>query len=120
MLYAVALGLVCGLLCLNLPDDIRSVIVNDIAKPVQSVCLSMLMGVMAPVILSPLLEGNIPQLVVLGLALGAALLMLEDKVDGLKDILSQVSKWSMSLMGIVMIIKQRRPSPSGTASCRTP
>ena len=178
MLYAAILGLVCGLLCLCLPDDIRNVIVNDIAKPVQSVSLRVLTGVMAPVILfsmitavsalgsineltdlgfkiigrfivitlsvmavgivvslffysvigegsadfqleqlvdlvlgiiptnilSPLLDGNIPQLVVLGLALGAALLMLEGKVDGLKDILNQVNKWIMSLMGIVMTI----------------
>ena len=34
----------------------------------------------------------------LGLALGAALLMLEGKVDGLKDILNQVNKWIMSLI----------------------
>ena len=178
MLWAAVLGLVGGLLCLCLPDDIRNVIVFEIAKPVQSVVLSMLTGVMAPVILfsmitavsalgsineltdlgfktikrfiiitlsvmtvgiavslcfynvtgegsvdfqvgqinelilgilptnilAPLLEGNVPQLVVLGLALGAALLMLEDKVDGLKDLLNQINKWIMSLMGIVMII----------------
>ena len=178
MLWASILGLVCGLLCLYLPDEIRSVILNDIAKPVQSVCLGMMAGAMGPVILlsmitaisalgsindltnlgfkiigrfifitlsvmvvgiavslcfynvtgegstdfqlgqineivlgilptnilSPLLEGNVPQLVVLSIALGAALLMLENKVDGLKELLNQVHKWAMSLMDIVMTI----------------
>lgn len=178
MLYSSLLGLVCGLICLQLPEGIRSVIVEDFARPVQSVTLGLITGVMAPVILfsmitaisalgsindltdlgfriigrfvgvalsvmsvgiavsllfynvistgtsdfrirqvselflgiiptnvlSPLLEGNIPQLVVLSTALGAALLILGDKVADLKTILRQMHEWVMTLMGMVMSV----------------
>lgn len=178
MLYSSLLGLVCGLLCLLLPDGIRTIIVEDIAKPLQSVTLGLITGVMAPVILfsmvtaisalgsianltdlgfrvigrfvgaalsvmsvgiavslffynvmgkgatgfqvgqvsklilgliptnilSPLLDGNIPQLVVVSILLGAALLKLGDQVDDLTNILRQIHKWIMMVMGMVMSV----------------
>ena len=178
MLYATILGLVGGLLCLQLPEGIRTFIVNDVAKPIQSVSLGMLTGIMAPVILfsmisailalgsideltnlgfktirrfiaitlevmavgigvslffynvigegsfdfqfdqvvglilgifptnvlSPLLECNIPQLVVLSVGLGAALLMLGNEATGLKSLIGEAHRWAMTLMDIVMTI----------------
>ena len=186
MLYTAMMGAVCGLISLQLPEGVREALVSGIAKPVQSVCLGVLTGVMGPIVflslltaiaalgsindltnlgtkiisrfivvtlkvmavsiavsllfysvigkggtdlqleqiselvlgiiptnvISPLLEGNIPQLVVLSIGLGAALLLLDDKVDGLKNLLVQAHHWFMSLMGIVMTVNPIIPFTS--------
>lgn len=178
MLWAPILGLVCGFLCLPLPDAVRAIIVDEVATPLQNVVIGVLTGIMGPVILfsmitsvsalksindltdlsfkivgrfimitlsvmvvgiavsllfynvtgegnvdlqveqivglllgiiptnlvSPLLEGNMPQIVVLGVALGAALLILENRVNGLKDIITQAHEWIMSLMDIINML----------------
>ena len=66
--------------------------------------VELLLDIIPTDFISPLLNGNTPQLVVLGLLLGAALLVLGNKVDGLKDTLGQVNAWIMSAMGLVMTI----------------
>lgn len=64
--------------------------------------IELLLDIIPTDFVSPLMEGNTPQLVVLGLFMGAALLVLGNKVDGLKDILGQVNAWVMSSMSIAM------------------
>ena len=66
--------------------------------------VELLLDIIPTDFVSPLLYGNTPQLVVLGLLLGTALLVLGNKVSGLKDTLGQVNAWIMSSMGIVMTI----------------
>lgn len=66
--------------------------------------VDLVLGIFPTNALTPLIENNVPQLVVLGIALGAALLMLENRVDGLKDLIAQAHQWVMSLMGIITII----------------
>lgn len=178
MLWGPLLGFVLGMLCQQLPEGIRNTIVDEVAKPIRSVTLGALTGVMGPVILvsmitavssmgdigelkqmgfrvinrfavsilsvisvgivvtlffysnfgdgkldiqigqvvkvllnviptdpiSPLIDVNAPQLVVLGLLLGGAFLRL-DKLDYvLKSILHQINEWIMCTMGIVMTV----------------
>ena len=55
--------------------------------------ISMLLGVFPKNLVSPFLENNTPQLVVMGFAMGAALLMMGDRADLLNNSLSQVSDW---------------------------
>ncbi|MBQ4425097.1 MAG: cation:dicarboxylase symporter family transporter [Lachnospiraceae bacterium] len=178
MLWAAILGLAAGFLCLQLPDTVRGIVLSDVAKPIQSVSISLVTAAMGPLILfsmlvsvsalqsideltnlgfkligrfivitlavmavgigvsllfysdfgtggidfrpkqiielllgiiptnpiSPLLNNNTPQLVVLGLVLGAALLILGDRVSRLKEMISQINEWIMSAMGIILKI----------------
>ena len=53
---------------------------------------------------SPLKDGNTPQLVIMGLVLGAALIIPGSKVKGLKKIVSQVGTWIMTVMDMVQVI----------------
>lgn len=41
--------------------------------------------------------------------MGAALLMLEERVSGLKELLAQTNEWFLSLMDIVMVITPAIP-----------
>lgn len=66
--------------------------------------VDLLLGIIPTNVLSPLLNNNTPQLVVLGMILGAALLLLGDRVSGLKGSLSQIHEWTMSAMGVIQKI----------------
>ena len=168
MFWAVVLGVVCGLVCRRLPDNIRSFLVDGLADPISSVVLALIAGVTGPVIflslitsisslgsiskltdlgfkimwrfikctlfiigvsimvsllfynvfgagaiqfspdqlvsmllnliptniVAPFLNNNTPQLVILGILLGAALLLLEDRVANLAASLRSLKEWS--------------------------
>ena len=178
MLWAPIIGLVCGLLCMHLPEGMRSTLINDIATPVKTVALNLLLCVMGPVILvsmvtavsalksvndltnmgfkligrfisvilsvmavgivvsllffsvfgsgnvslrtrdvidlilgifpkdpiSPLMEGNTPQLVVMGLVMGAAFIIPSNELKELKEVLNQIGVWIMSVLDIAQFI----------------
>jgi len=53
---------------------------------------------------SPIKDGNTPQLVIMGLVLGAALIIPGNEVKGLKRIVNQVGTWVMTVMDIVQVI----------------
>ena len=53
---------------------------------------------------SPLKDGNTPQLVIMGLVLGAALIIPGSKVKGLKKIVNQAGTWIMTVMDMVQVI----------------
>ncbi len=55
--------------------------------------ISMMLDVFPKNLLSPFLENNTPQLVVMGFAMGAALLMLGDRASLLNSSLNQVGDW---------------------------
>ena len=175
---SLVLGVACGIVCLYLPESANSFIIDSIASPVKSLILSVISGIMGPVIfismvtsivaldsineltnlvfrivrrfiwiilflmavsivvsgfffqnfgtgsisfsadelielilsivptnlIEPFLEGVIPQIVVLGFLMGAALLLLGDRVAGLKELLIQLNKWIMEFMKIVLTI----------------
>ncbi|MCR5405019.1 MAG: cation:dicarboxylase symporter family transporter [Butyrivibrio sp.] len=178
MIWAVVLGLILGIICNHLPEDVKTIILDDIMTPLFNVCIGIITRIMVPVIFSSLLtsiaalrsvddltnlgfkiirrfvivtvsiivvgiavtlifyynfgvssvdfspenlfslilniiptnivspfaDGNTPQLVVLALFFGAALLVAGDKAHGLKDILGQINFWIMSAMGIAMTV----------------
>ena len=178
LLWGAVLGLALGFLCTLLPDDIRSVIVDDVVTPVKTVALNLIFCVMGPVILismitavsalksvndltnmglkliarfakcilsvmfvgimvsllffgvlgdgdvelkardlvnllldifpkdpiSPIKDGNTPQLVIMGLVLGAALIIPGSQVKGLKRMVNQVGTWIMTVMDLVQVI----------------
>ena len=180
---AIILGIVLGFVCLHLPDDIRSFLVDDLASPIQSTLLGVISGMMGPYIFislttsiismdsissltnlgwkivrrfigvilfilavsicvsgfffhsfgtsaisfsadelvemvlniiptnlfTPFTENNTAQLVVLGVLLGAALLLLGDKVSGINDILGQADEWIISAQSIVLKINPAIP-----------
>ena len=54
--------------------------------------------------ISPLKDGNTPQLVIMGLVLGAALIIPGSKVKGLKKTVNQVGTWIMTVMDLVQVI----------------
>ena len=178
IVLAVILGVALGFLCLLMPESVRSFILDDVASPVKSLLLSMISGIMGPLIfisittsiitldsindltslafkilkrfvvvilfvmaisvlvsvfffnsfgssdmsfepsyiielilsifptnvIEPFLNGNIPQLLVLGILLGAALLLLGDKVAGIKEIFVQINQWVMTVMKIILTV----------------
>ena len=178
MFWSMVLGLVLGMICAHLPEEVKTIIIDDILTPIFNVCIGIITGIMVPVIffslltsvsalrsvddltnlgfkiigrflivsvsvmgvgiavtlffyhnfgvssvdfspekvfelilnivpiniVSPFVEGNTPQLVVLALFLGAALLLAGDKATGLKDIIGQINSWTMSAMGIAMTV----------------
>lgn len=55
--------------------------------------ITMLLGVFPQNLFAPFLENNTPQLVVMGFAMGAALLMLGDRARLLNNTLNQVGDW---------------------------
>ena len=167
ILWALFLGLLAGMICRRLPEEVTRFLIDDLLNPVFSVVIGMMTGIMGPVIfvsmvlsisslgsidkltdlggriirrfvkitllvmgvsvavslffyhvfgtdrasfesgkvismmldvfpknlLSPFLENNTPQLVVMGFAMGAALLMLGDRGSLLNSSLNQVGDW---------------------------
>lgn len=178
LLWAILLGMVCGLICQRLPDDIRSFLVDGLAEPVGSVVLALIAGVTGPVIflslitsitslgsinkltdlgfkimwrfikctlfiigvsilvsllfyrvfgaetiqfsphqmvsmllklvptniVAPFINNDTPQLVILGLLMGAGLLLLEDRVANLSVALRSLQEWSSSVMRLVFVL----------------
>lgn len=172
LIWAIALGVIFGLICQRLPDNIHAFLVDSLADPIGSVVLALIAGASAPVIflslitsitslgsinrltelgfkimwrfikctlfiigvstavsllfysvfgaaairfnpdqlismllkliptniIAPFLNNDMPQLVILGLVLGAALLLLDDRVDNLNASLRALREWSMSVM----------------------
>ena len=177
IIWGVVLGFACGFLCRLLPQGISAFVITEIASPLQSILLSLISGVMGPVIFislvssiialenindltglgfkiigrflviilfliavgilvsgllfrnfgigssgfslallfsmifnviptnlfEPFLKNNTAQLVILGFLMGAALLLLGDRVSELKRIIEQINKWIMSVMKIVLL-----------------
>lgn len=175
-IMAIILGIAAGFICLHLPDEMNSFIIEDIASPVQSTLLGAISAIMGPYIfismattitsmnsiseltnlgwrivkrftaiilfviavsilvsgfffnsfgtaqmsyspdelidivlniiptnlIQPFIDNNTAQLVVLGVLLGSALLLLDEKVTGLNDILTQADQWIVSAMNIVL------------------
>ena len=54
--------------------------------------------------ISPIKDGNTPQLVIMGLVLGAALIIPGNEVKGLKRIVSQAGTWIMTVMDMIQVI----------------
>lgn len=178
LLWAIVLGVALGFVCQALPDSAKSFIIDDVASPVQSVVLSMISGIMGPIVfisitssiialenindlthlafrvlkrfvlvilfiivlsiavsaffftdfgtadisfdpsylidlvlsifptnvIEPFLNTNIPQLVILGILLGAALLILGDKAAGVKDLVKQLNQCVRTVMNILLRI----------------
>ena len=56
VIWGVLLGLLCGLICRFLPQNINAFIVDELATRLQSIILSLISGVMGPVIFISLLS----------------------------------------------------------------
>ena len=67
-----------------------------------SMIIDMLLSVIPTSLVTPFVENNIPQLVVLGVALGAVLLLLGERLHVLTDILQNVKEWINELVNIVL------------------
>ena len=178
MALAIILGLSLGILCHHLPEAVNTFIVDEIASPLMSIILSIISGIMGPVIFISLitsiiamdnvndltnlgfkifkrfvviilfltvvsivvsgfffknvgtesfsfspemlvdmildiiptnpfrsfLENKTSQIVILGSLLGAALLVLGDSVNELKEIIVQINDWTMSAMKIILMV----------------
>ena len=63
----------------------------------------MLFDVIPTNLVEPFLYNNTAQLVLLGLFMGAGLLILGDTANELKRIIEQINKWIMSVMNIVLL-----------------
>ncbi|MBR4574304.1 MAG: cation:dicarboxylase symporter family transporter [Lachnospiraceae bacterium] len=50
MILSVVLGVTCGLICLGLPKEANSFIIDKIASPMMSILLNLMSGIMGPVI----------------------------------------------------------------------
>ena len=59
VVWGVLLGFACGFLCKLLPQELNSFIVDEITSPLQSIILSIISGVMGPVIFFSLLSSVI-------------------------------------------------------------
>ena len=175
VIWAIILGVIVGIICLNLPENANQFVIEDVLDPINSILLKVLSGVMGPVIfislvtsitalksvndltnlgfkifkrfiliillfilvsigvtliftnnsggrgidfspnqivsmlldiipiniVSPFLNNNTPQLVVLAFVAGVALLLLGDRVKDLNNILHQVNDWIMNIMKLV-------------------
>ncbi len=64
----------------------------------------MFLSILPTNVIDPFLNSNIPQLVILGILLGAALLLLGDKVKGIKDLLMQINQWVRCVMKILLVV----------------
>ncbi len=178
MVQAALGGLILGLLCQQLPAGTNQFIINEISTPILSISLSIISGIMGPVmfvsivkavglldsiddltglgstilirflitavlvavasivigicffplfgkggvdvspavmiellldiiptsLVTPFVENNYPQLVVLALGMGAVLLTLGDRVNGLVDLIEQLAEWLIGFMNTILII----------------
>jgi len=66
--------------------------------------VTMLINLVPTNIIAPFLNNDTPQLVILGLVLGAALLLLEDRAGNLTASLRSIQEWSMSVMKLVFAV----------------
>ena len=71
--------------------------------------VSMLLKLVPTNIVAPFLNNDTPQLVILGLLMGAALLYLEDRVTNLTAALRSLHEWSSSLMRLVCVLTPAIP-----------
>ena len=69
-----------------------------------SMIVKLLLSIIPTSLITPFTENNIPQLVVLGMALGAILLMFGERTRGLANILQQVKEWINELLNLVLKI----------------
>ena len=71
LLWAIGLGVICGLICQHLPENISSFLVDGLADPIGSTVLALIAGVTGPVIFLSLITsvtslGSISKLTDLG------------------------------------------------------
>ena len=66
--------------------------------------ITMLLSIIPVNVVSPFLESNMPQIVVLAFLSGVTLLLLGDRVSGLAGIIHQCNEWSMKIVSIVLKI----------------
>ena len=55
-------------------------------------------------LVTPFTENNIPQIMILGIGLGAVLLLMGDRAKGLSDLLSQIFEWLAGLIDSIKVI----------------
>ena len=72
----------------------------------------MILGVVPTNLIDPFLKNNTAQLVILGLLIGAGVLVLGDSVPELKRMIEQINKLVMSVMQIVLLTMPAIPFPS--------
>ncbi len=65
--------------------------------------MQMILDIIPTNLFKPFVENNTPQLVLLGVLLGSALLILGDSVNELNEMLLQINEWMMSAMKIVLM-----------------
>ena len=178
LLWAIVFGMICGLICQQLPENVSAFLIDGLAEPVGSVVLALIAGVTGPVIflslitsissldsiskltnlgskimwrfirctlfiiavsigvsllfyrafgsgaiqfspdqlvtmlldliptniIAPFLSNNTPQLVVMALVMGAALLLLEDRVANVVASLRSIQEWSIGMMKLVLVL----------------
>ena len=178
ILWALILGLIAGLACRYLPENVSRFLTDDLADPVFSVIVGMMSGIMGPVMflsmvlaisslenigkltdlggkifrciikctfivmcisaavalcfyhefsadssdfaakqiiklvldifpsnfVTPFAENNSPQLVVMGFAMGAALLMLGENASELNNSLNHVNDWMNNALSMVFTL----------------
>lgn len=69
-----------------------------------SYIIQLILSIFPTNVIDPFLNTNIPQLVVLGMLMGAALLILGDKVSGIKELLLQINQCVISVMKIILTV----------------
>ena len=182
MVKAMLLGIVAGIVCRFIPQELSGMILNDIASPIMATVINLLMGIMGPVFflfiivavsslgsmeelsktgrviikrfvlvtlwvavltiavaflffpvwgegvgidlpaveaalldiipkdfVSPFAEAQIPQIVLLGIAFGVALLMMGDSGKPLRDALALVKDWAMGVLVLMMKVMPAVP-----------
>ena len=176
MVRAMLIGIVAGIICRILPDNISGIVLDQIAAPIMSTAISLLMGIMGPVfflfiilsvsslgsmeelsksgkviirrfvltglwialltivvaffffpvfgkndtsfnigeiegallsvlpkdLISPFAEGNIPQVILLGLIFGIGLVAIGDSGKPVRNALLKIKEWVMGVMMLMM------------------
>ena len=85
--------LVCALFFRNLGGEGTSILPDKI--------IALILDMIPTNLFSPFVEGKVTQLAVLGLGLGAALLMIGERGSGLKSLLGETSIWLSTLSTII-------------------
>lgn len=85
--------LVCALFFRNLGGSGTSILPDKI--------IELFLDMIPTNLFSPFVEGKIPQMIVLGLGMGTALLMIGDRGSGLRSLLGEASIWLNTLNSIV-------------------
>lgn len=66
--------------------------------------IDMIINIIPTNIVEPFLENDMPQIVVLALVCGVALLIIGDKAKDVRDLTREVNAWMMSVMRLVMMV----------------